>query len=135
GGGGAWMGGGAPGAARHNVPPSTDVAGARRWIPDRDNASIVGETDRVEVDGGNGGNVTPRVDRALPTAIDPHGNGGPIGSEANRMPVATSQRDNLTPLVHVACSLAEPSRSEHGAITNEPQGAAPARGDDGHVAP
>src|SRR4029453_3028010 len=61
----------------HNLPPSTDITGARRLIPARKNASVVGETDRVKMAGGN---VTPRVDRALPTAIIPHGNGGPIGS-------------------------------------------------------
>ncbi|GAA3845173.1 hypothetical protein GCM10022226_80400 [Sphaerisporangium flaviroseum] len=125
----------APSRHCHNVPPSTDITGARRLIPDRKNASVVGETDRVKVAGGDGGNVTPCVDRALPTAIVPHGNGAPIGSEAHRMPVAASQRDNLTPLAHVACSLAEPSRGQHGAVTNQPQGAAPARGDKGHVAP
>jgi hypothetical protein len=60
----------------------------------------------------------PRVDRALSTAIVPDGNGGPIGSEAYRMPVATGYRDNLTPLAHIACSLAEPPGSQHGAVTN-----------------
>lgn len=49
----------------------------------------------MKVAGGDGGNVTPRVNRALPTAIVPHGNGGPISSETYRMPVSTSHRDYL----------------------------------------
>jgi hypothetical protein len=89
-------------------------------IPHREDASVVGETDRVKVTGGDGGNVTPGVHRALPAAIVPDGNGGPIGSEAHRMPVATGHRDNLTPLAHIACSIAESSRSQHGAVTNPP---------------
>ena len=60
----------------HNAPPSTDITGARRLIPDRKDASVVGETDRMKIAGGDGGNVTPPVDRALPTTIIPHGNGG-----------------------------------------------------------
>jgi hypothetical protein len=33
-------------------------------IPDCKDASVVGEADRVKVAGGDGGNVTSRVDRA-----------------------------------------------------------------------
>ena len=89
----------------------------------------------MQVAGSNGDNAAPGVDRALPTATNPHGNGGPIGPEAHRMPVTTSQSDNLTPLAHVARPLMEPTRSQHGAVNRQRQGPAPARGDKGHVAP